>query len=147
MAEQSISVDLLNPGQVLACLGFLEAAEILCGGAQGGFCDWDNNSATKFRLSTERGENPFKAVLEFLVREADIKRVAPRSYSEDDTNSEKKAADRPQLTETFMAQKADKMALPIRFGGGKYPIIEVGHWADGSGRDSFKLYSGNRSGG
>jgi hypothetical protein len=27
MAEASIPVDLLNPGQVFACLGFMEAAE------------------------------------------------------------------------------------------------------------------------
>jgi CRISPR-associated protein Csb3 len=37
------------------------------------------------------------------------------------------------------------MALPIRFGGGNRPIVELGHWADGSDRNSFKLYAGNRS--
>jgi CRISPR-associated protein Csx14 len=38
------------------------------------------------------------------------------------------------------------MALPIRLrGGGDRPVIELGHWADGSSRKSFKLYSGNRS--
>ena len=37
------------------------------------------------------------------------------------------------------------MALPISLGGGNRPIVELGHWADGSSRDSFKLYSGNRS--
>ncbi len=33
MAESSIPVDLFNPGQVFACLGFLEAADVLCGDA------------------------------------------------------------------------------------------------------------------
>ena len=37
------------------------------------------------------------------------------------------------------------MALPIRFGGGNRPVVELGHWADGSSRESFKLYAGNRS--
>ena len=37
MAESSIPVDLFNPGQVFACLGFLEAADVLCGHAEGRF--------------------------------------------------------------------------------------------------------------
>ncbi len=30
MASATVPVDLLNPGQVFACLGIMEAAEILC---------------------------------------------------------------------------------------------------------------------
>ena len=161
MAESSIPVDLLNPGQVFACLGFLEAADVLCGEAQGSFHDWDNNSAAKFCLSTGGDENPFEAVLEFLAKEAEIRRVAPLGYvdpppkkkksassgtnDEDDAVSETEAANPPEQTETFMAQKADKTTLPIRFGGGDRPVIELSHWADGSERETFKLYSGNRS--
>ena len=161
MAEHSIPVDLFNPGQVFACLGFLEAADVLCGEAQGSFHDWDNNSAAKFRLSTGGDENPFEAVLEFLATEAEIRRVAPRGYvdpppkkkksdstgtnDEDDAVSETETANPPEPIETFMAQKPDKTTLPIRFGGGNRPVIELGHWADGSGRETFKLYSGNRS--
>ena len=160
MTEHSIPVDLFNPGQVFACLGFLEAADVLCGGAEGGF-DWDNNSAIKFRLSTGGDENPFEAALGFLATEAEIRRVAPRGYvdpppkkkksdstgtnDEDDAVSETETANPPEPTETFMAQKADKTTLPIRFGGGNRPVIELDHWADGSGRETFKLYSGNRS--
>ena len=161
MAENSIPVDLLNPGQVFACLGFLEAADVLCGGAQGGFHDWDNNNAAKFRLSTAGDENPFEAVLGFLAKEAKIRRVAPRGYvdpptkknkeassetnDEDGAVSETETTNPPEGTETFMARKADKMTLPIRFGGGTRPVIELDHWADGSSRDTFKLYSGSRS--
>ena len=36
VAEAEIPVDLFNPGQVFACLGFLEAADILVGDAEGG---------------------------------------------------------------------------------------------------------------
>ena len=161
MTEHSIPVDLFNPGQVFACLGFLEAADVLCGEAQGCFHDWDNNSVARFHLSTGGNENPFEAVLGFLAEEAEIRRVAPRGYvdpppkkkksassetnDEGDVVSETEAANPPEQTETFMAQKADKTTLPIRFGGGNRPVIELGHWADGSGRETFKLYSGNRS--
>lgn len=161
MTEHSIPVDLFNPGQVFACLGFLEAADVLCGEAQGGFHDWDNNSVARFCLSIGGNQNPFEAVLEFLATEAEIRRVAPRGYvdpppkkkksassetnDEDDAVSETETANPPEQIETFMAQTANKMTLPIRFGGGNRPVIELGHWADGSGRETFKLYSGNRS--
>ena len=37
-----------------------------------------------------------------------------------------------EFTETFLARKADRMALPLRLGGGNRPTVELGHWADGS---------------
>ena len=49
------------------------------------------------------------------------------------------------LSITFPAKVGDRMALPIRFGGGNRPVVELDHWADGSSRESFKLYAGNRS--
>ena len=52
---------------------------------------------------------------------------------------------RLELSETFVAPDGDRMSLPIRLGGGNRPIVELGHWADGSSRNSFKLYAGNRS--
>ena len=65
MSEASIPVDLLNPGQVFACLGFLEAAEVLAGDAHGGF-DWSNEGDIRFRLSSKGETNPFETVLLFL---------------------------------------------------------------------------------
>ena len=47
MGAASIPVDLFNPGQVFACLGFLEAADVLLGDAEGGF-DWtDDGNAVR----------------------------------------------------------------------------------------------------
>jgi CRISPR-associated protein Csx14 len=46
MAEHTIPVDLLNPGQVFACLGFLEAADVLLGDAEGGFDWWSDTTNT-----------------------------------------------------------------------------------------------------
>ncbi len=162
MAEASIPVDLFNPGQVFACLGFMEAAEILLGDAEGGF-DWTDEANVRFILRAAGGENPLAVVLEFLA-EADPKRWGPIGYSdpppkkgknkdEDEEVGDEESAEEAgvgaapslELSEMFYAAAGDKMALPIRLGGGNRPIVKLGHWADGSGRNSFKLYSGNRS--
>ena len=37
------------------------------------------------------------------------------------------------------------MALPICLVGDDGQVVRLGHWADGSSRESFKLYAGNRS--
>jgi CRISPR-associated protein Csx14 len=162
MAEADIPVDLFNPGQVFACLGFLEAADILLGDAESGF-DWHDKGGVRFQLHTKGDENPFEAVLAFLA-EAEARRFGPVGYAdpppkkggknvdeqdadEDDEAESEMEATVPtiDLSETFLAEKGDRMTLPIRIGGGNYPVIELGHWADGSNRETFKLYSGNRS--
>ncbi|MCS6892182.1 MAG: hypothetical protein NZN45_11255, partial [Rhodovarius sp.] len=66
MAESEIPVDLFNPGQVMACLGLLEAAEILIGGAEGGF-DWSDGMTARFRLRATGSTDPVQAVLGFLA--------------------------------------------------------------------------------
>jgi hypothetical protein len=162
MAEASIPVDLLNPGQVFACLGFMEAADILLGDAEGGF-DWFGGTNARFLLRAGGQQNPFEEVLQFLA-EAEPKQWGPIGYTDpppkkgeggggedteedDDTDETAAASAAPplDLSITFPARTGDRMALPIRFGGGNRPLVELDHWADGSGRDNFKLYAGNRS--
>ncbi|HLI13805.1 MAG TPA: hypothetical protein VKY65_19605 [Alphaproteobacteria bacterium] len=162
MAEASIPVDLLNPGQVFACLGFMEAADILLGGVAGGF-DWSKDSNTRFALRATGERNPFEAALEFLA-EAEPNRWGPIGYTDpppkkgetggdedvegdDDMGDVASASQVPplDLSITFPAKAGDRMALPIKFGGGNRPVVELDHWADGSSRESFKLYAGNRS--
>lgn len=65
MADATIPVDLFNPGQVLACLGFMEAALTLLGEAEAAF-DWSDAANTRFALRTPGEENPFAHVLAFL---------------------------------------------------------------------------------
>jgi CRISPR-associated protein Csx14 len=122
MAEASIPVNLTNPGQVFACLGFLEAAEVLMGDAQGGF-DWADEKSPRFLLSAAGQDNPFERVLEFLSK-SEIEEFEP--------------------SEVFPAKHEEKMALPIRIGNGGV-WLELSHWCDGSGLEKFKLYAGNRS--
>lgn len=76
MNEASIPVDLYNPGQVFACLGFMEVTEILIGDVQGRF-DWKNPTDTRFLLRADFDGNPFKAVVSFLL-EADYFSATPK---------------------------------------------------------------------
>ncbi len=158
MSTPSIPVDLLNPGQVFACLGFLEAADVLLGDAEGGF-DWSDEGNVSFVLRAEGERNPFEMILEFLA-DTEPRRWGPIGYKDpppkkgrgDEDDESEEAADSAAsrnsdlaLSPTFPAKEGDRMALPITFGGGNRPVVDLGHWADGSSRESFKLYAGNRS--
>lgn len=160
----SIPVDLASPGQVLACMGFLEAAEVLAGGAEAHF-DWSEAQAT-FVLRADGDKNPFEVVLEFLSK-AKIRELTPIGYVEggaaDGDDSEEEEV-RPSGSEdgdesddddpgeaqgrvptpAFPSGEGDRNALPIQLVDGGCRL-NVSHWADGSSRDDFKLYSGNRS--
>jgi CRISPR-associated protein Csx14 len=163
MEQASIPVDLFNPGQVFACMGFLEAAEVLLGGVEAHF-DWSKAQAM-FVLRADGGQNPFEVVLEFLSK-AKIRELIPIGYveggaadggddeEEDTTPSEPEDGDGSDdspgkaqariATPAFPAGEGDRNALPIQLvHDGR--CLTVSHWADGSSRDAFKLYSGNRS--
>lgn len=163
-ANPSIPVDLKSPGQVLACMGFLEAAEVLLGGVEAYF-DWSEAQAT-FVLCADGDKNPFEVVLEFLSR-ATISELTPIGYVEGgaadgENNGEEDAmSSEPEdsaesddddpgevqgrvTTPAFPSGEGDRNALPIQLVDNRHRIT-ISHWADGSSRDPFKLYSGNRS--
>lgn len=160
MAESTIPVDLFNPGQVFACLGFMELADVLLGDAEAGF-DWGDAKQSQFCLSTAGNDKPVDRVLEFLA-DASIERVTPVGYveppkkkanaedgdgdDEDDDEAEASAdAATDQFSETFPAKEGDATSLPARLRVSEEPAIDISHWGDGSNRDTFKLYAGNRS--
>lgn len=129
MAYASISVDLSNPGQVLACLGLLEAADLLLGSAQGGF-EWSRGSCD-FHLSAPGNASPVEAVVSFVttaeawwlspytnLRERDGGATETRSGIAD--SGQPKAADLPGL----LRGSYDNAVHEIPFG----------YWADGSSR-------------
>ena len=152
---ESIPVELLNPGQVFACLGFLEAADILLGGAQGGF-DWTDRTSmrsdARFQVQVAGGRSPFECVLEFLVS-AEMRALAPAGWRP--KKKPKTATERTKLinelkrqetSETFPGPYPDtSAALPIRLVEADGESVVLSHWTDGSSRDCFKLYAGNRS--
>lgn len=159
-----IPVDLTSPGQVLACMGFLEAAEVLLGGVEAHF-DWSGTQPT-FVLRADGDKNPFEVVLEFLAN-AKVSELTPIGYVEggaadgDDSGEEDATPSEPEdgdesddddpgevqgriTTPAFPSGEGDRNALPIQLvDGGRR--LTVSHWADGSSREPFKLYSGNRS--
>ena len=151
MAEASIPVDLFNPGQVFACLGFLEAADVLCGDAEGGF-DWSETEDAKFCLRAAGDRNPFEVVLQFLVS-AEIKAVAPEKWrpkkeptKETDVKKLEEELSKQKKSETFPnVWPETDFALPVWISGENNTSTMLSHWADGSSRNDFKLYSGNRS--
>lgn len=159
----SIPVDLKSPGQVLACMGFLEAAEVLLVGVEGHF-DWSEAQAT-FVLLAGGVENPVEVVLDFLAK-TEVRELTPIDYVEggaadvddgsddsspeepgddEDSDDEKESNGKGRITaQAFPAGEGNRNALPIQLvTDGRR--INVSHWADGSSRGAFKLYSGNRS--
>jgi CRISPR-associated protein Csx14 len=166
----SIPVDLLNPGQVFACLGFLEGAESLLGEAEAWF-EWDESPA-RFVLVAPADENPFEVVLDFLAT-ATLVELTPVGYVEggasdddgdgddagesasppDDADADTRSdgseddisVEGRQQTTAFPSGEGDRNSLPILLVGRDGRRLSVSHWADGSSRESFKLYSGNRS--
>lgn len=155
MAQASIPVDIFNPGQVFACLGFLEAADVLLGDAEGGF-DWSAGSDVRFHLRAGGAHNPVQGVLDFLAH-AEVRACMPATSeqptstfgqsNEDDADGEENADASALPTEslpTFPRGQADPTALPVLLTRGTQRLT-VSHWSDGSSRVDFKLYSGNRS--
>ena len=141
MGHSSIPVDLLNPGQVFACMGFLEAAETLYGPAEGGF-RWEaaHDTAVRFELTAEGGDVPVAGILEFVAN-AEVFAVAPSGWS-----PEKGPINHQVIIENgncFPAQRPQATSLPIALKGDSGIEVHLGHWIDNSSRDAFKLYAGN----
>jgi hypothetical protein len=165
MTTWSILVDLKSPGQVLACMGFMEAAEVVLGGVVAHF-EW-SRPQVQFVLNANGDHNPFEVVLEFLSK-ANVIELTPIGYVEggaadgdDDGDEEESAPSEPEegddadgdvapetqgrlTTPVFPSSEGDRNALPVQLAVDGHRLT-VSHWADGSSRDDFKLYSGNRS--
>lgn len=140
MADATIPVDLFNPGQVFACLGFLEAADILLGDAEGGF-DWSDEADVKFRLSAKGEENPVAVVLGFLAK-AEVRSLSPPGSQQ--------STDKWQV-ETIPSAPGDPFpypepsspaTLPAILSVQNTPPIQIDHWGDATRRDNVKFWAG-----
>ncbi len=139
MAEASIPVDLFNPGQVFACLGFMEAADILLGDAEGGF-DWSNEADVRFILRAAGDENPVEAALAFLA-EAEVVALAPAGA---ELSAEKWSVQTALIeNDTYAfpppaspATLVTALRLPGR------PPLRFDHWGDATSRDNVKFWAG-----
>ena len=140
MAEASIPVDLANPGQVFACLGFLEAADILLGDARGSF-DWRDSADPRFHLAAGGGNDPVARVLRFFD-ESTVRSFAPmRSLH----NTQKwKIETRMDDSGAFPFRDTGPDVLPARLTDGSGKSIQIDHWGDQGrvGRDRVKFWAG-----
>jgi CRISPR-associated protein Csx14 len=129
MGQTSIPVDLFNPGQVFACMGFLEAADVLLGDARGGF-EWSHSSDC-FHVDTCGDENPIAVVIDF-VKAAEVKWLSPRRDLKERDGGD------TEFREGVAASGDPKAAdLPGVFRGqrdGRTCEMTFGFWADGSSR-------------
>lgn len=139
MAEAHIPVDLLNPGQVFACLGLMEAAEILCGPCEGRFAYEGGESRTTFALRVGGEADPVAATLRFLAQ-ARATSIVPRGS---DLSTAKWGVDtQAAVGHVFPSDAPDApAALPTVLAGGGH-AIPLEHWADGSSRDNVKFWAG-----
>ncbi len=140
MAEAQIPVDLRNPGQVFACLGLMEAAEILCGACEGGFDYRGGETSALFRLRVEGAVDPIRSVVAFLAKSKPVA-VAPKGI---DLTTTKWGVETISGLEDYPAPAPDtpaSLAMALRADGYEIPIE---HWLDGPhcGRDNAKFWAG-----
>lgn len=145
MSEASIPVDLFNPGQVFACLGFVEIADVLLGDVECSF-DWSDRQGTRFVLRAKGSENPFAVVLDF-VTSAEVHAVAPHgsinrtekwgvpttTLSEDEPFPFSDPGS-PATLPAVLERNATDVRCASRF--------TIDHWGDETKRDATKFWAG-----
>ena len=143
MAESRVPVDLLNPGQVFACLGLLEAADVLLGAATAAF-DWSNGRETTFRLATAGDEAPVARVLRFLEEATVVTRVPSRSPNIERWKASWGAVpevDRPGRSFPF-PDPDSPATLPVLLRDNESNEFALDYWGDATRRDNVKFWAG-----
>lgn len=143
MAEASVPVDLFNPGQVFACLGLMEAADVLLGDAVAAF-DWSDTANVRFWVRAAGDVSPVAHVLAFL-KDAVAVAEAPSgsSHSADWLESWGPLEVRPRGAAYPIADPTSSAMLVCRLSSmGR--SIELAHWGDDTRRDNVKFWAGAR---
>ncbi len=140
MATGMVPVDLTNPGQVFACIGFTEAADVLLGESKGAF-DWCESDSAQFRLAAAGDEDPVVRVLRFLD-EATVTSWAPPN-SENSTEKWDIDTIRDSSAYAFPFPDPESPAkLPARLTDGEGRVIDIDYWGDATRRDNVKFWAG-----
>ncbi len=141
MTNASVPVDLRNPGQVFACLGLMEATEILAGPCEGRFVHGNAGANAQFDLAAPSDRNPVERVLQFLTH-SHVVAIAPRG---ENLRTEKwNVTTEPSPGWKFPAPCPTSPAtLPVRLRYGSFEL-PIEYWLDGkhSGRDNVKFWAG-----
>ena len=139
MAEASIPVDLANPGQVFACLGFLEAACELLGEARAGF-DWRGSDDASFRLAVSGTDDPVACILHFLD-DAAVKSLVPAGSKNDTEKWDIETVVVDSGAFPFPdPDKPPKLPASLEDSSGRRLVID--YWGDGIRRDNVKFWAG-----
>ena len=139
MGVSVVPVDLTNPGQVFACLGFAEAADVLMGQAEGGF-DWQHSDRVRFRLAAAGDEAPVARVLRFLD-EAVVSALAP-PRSKNDTGKWDVETVKGEFAFPFPDPESPAK-LPARLVDREGNDIVIDYWGDATRRrDNVKFWAG-----
>ena len=142
MAESTIPVDLHNPGQVFACLGLLEAADVLLGNASGVFA-W-NGAEETFRVAARGDEKPMARVLRFLDDATVIARAPDGSKNFEKWLPAWGDTEFDQLGVPFPFPDPDSLAtLPAVLRDVAGAEIVVDYWGDATRRDNVKFWAGS----
>ncbi|MBK8978725.1 MAG: type I-U CRISPR-associated protein Cas8c [Planctomycetes bacterium] len=140
MAQAEVPVDLLNPGQVFACLGIAETAEVLLGGVRGGF-DWSHPRTCRFRIEALGEESPVVAILRFL-RSAEVRALVPAGTATDLSKWSLSQVEEPLPDCYSVPMPASPATLPaILVANGV--VLRIDHWGDGTRRDKVKFWAGS----
>jgi len=155
MDEASIPVDLRNPGQVFACLGLMEAAEVLLPGHDVfGQYSWEpGETAATFTLAAgDTGTDPVLKVIAFL---SGAKACALNFPTSAGGVAELTTAKWNVPTQAFDSNDPyafpfdppDSPApLPIELADANGRAIRISHWGDDAsrmGRDNVKFWAGS----
>jgi CRISPR-associated protein Csb3 len=143
VAEAAIPVDLFNPGQVFACIGLVEAADLLLGDAEGAF-DWSDPGKVGFRIRAKGDVSPIECVLEFLDR-AEARAVAPAGSAshaiwKDSWGPTPTATDR-SLGYPYPDPPSPATLVCVLSDG--VHAITLDHWGDATERDNMKFWAGS----
>jgi CRISPR-associated protein Csb3 len=130
MAEARIPVDLRNPGQVFACLGLMEAAEILFAGAEvtGGYCWEAGATQAQFRLDVTDVADPVLEILRFL-QGAEAVALAPNGS---ELRDKKAYINTTEHDAGFFPVNPDikDSVLPVLLTGNNIHCIPISYWAE-----------------
>lgn len=135
----TVPVDLLNPGQVFACLGLAELTEQLLGVVEAGF-EESSSTATRFRLTARGADDPLEVCLSFLAR-AEVTSMAPAGSELSTERWSVPTTALPADTPFPMRLPDSPATLPVRLQVGDQSVV-VDHWGDATRRDNVKFWAG-----
>lgn len=143
LTEAAVPVDLFNPGQVFACLGLLEAADIICGDAEGYF-DWRDSSGVRFHLRARGVQSPVQRVLGFL-EQAEVRAEVVEGSPNIDAWKESWGP-RPRVIPSSAGypfpDPSSPATLLCSLNAGSSRLV-LDYWGDATIRDNVKFWAGS----